>query len=53
MNLRTINRLASLRPQQREYIGCFMSDRKLRLKVVKKMQDRGIGIGVDHDNIAK
>jgi hypothetical protein len=53
MNLNLINKLRDLRTKDRAQVTRFMSDRKLRLKVVKEMQKKGIGVGVDPDNISK
>jgi hypothetical protein len=53
MNLNLINKLRDLRTKDRAQVTRFMSDRKLRLKVVKEMQKKGIGVGVDPDNVAK
>ncbi len=53
MNLPLLKKLVNLRPRDRGLVGRFMEDRRLRLKVVEAMQARGIGVGIDPDNIAK
>ncbi len=51
MQLRTLNKLRSLSTRDRGLIRRFMADGKLRAKVVKALQERGIGVGVLPDNL--
>lgn len=53
MNLRIVNKLKSLGTRERGLLNRALEDRKLRLKVIKGLQAKGIGEGVDPDNIAK
>ena len=53
MKLPLLRKILLLTPKNRGLVSRFLSDRKLRLKVVKEFQARGIGDGIDPDDVEK
>lgn len=53
MKLPLLNKLRTLTPKNRGFVSRFLSDRKLRLKVAKEFQARGIGLEIDPDDVEK
>ena len=51
MQLHVLNKLASLSKRDRGLVRKFLADGKLRAKVIKEMQARGIGQGILPDDL--